>query len=398
MRLGVEDVKEAKPTTSPKSRPRWLVVFVIVVISVFGALAVRGIQGRLSARADLNSAAKDSARLPVAVVHPHIGDSGGELVLPGNVQAFLETPIYARTNGYLKRWHVDIGGRVREGELLAEIETPEVDQELRQAEAAEAQAEANLELARATAERWRMLLKVGAVSQQEVDQNVAAYEARKADVLGAKANVQRLRELQSFKGVVAPFAGIVTARNVDVGALIANGSALPLFHLAETNPLRVYVNVPQSYSRSIMPGLPTELLIREFPDRTFPGKVVRTAGAIDPSSRTLLTQIQVPNPTGEILPGAYGTVRFHLKVAEPPLIVPSNTVVFRSEGTEVAAVDEQGRVHLHRVTLGRDLGTSLEVLSGLRPAESLVLNPPDSIAEGDSVIVTQQGPSPPSPR
>jgi RND family efflux transporter MFP subunit len=359
-----------------------------VALLVFVGLALWGIQSRLGVRAALNTAAHESTRIPVATVHPTPADSANEIVLPGNVQAFLETPIYARTNGYLRKWYVDIGGRVKAGELLAEIDTPEIDQELRQAEAAELQAQANLDLAKTTAERWQLLLKSDGVSQQEVDQNVSAYHAREADLLAAKANVQRLKDLQSFQRVIAPFDGIVTARTVDVGALIANGNTVQLFRMAQTNVLRIYVSVPQSYSRAMEPGVPATLIIPEFPHASFPGKVVHTAGAIDPTSRTLLTEVQIPNPTGQILPGAYATVHFKVTLVEPPLSIPPNALLFRSQGPQVALVTPQGTIHLQNVTMGRDLGTSLEVLDGVKPTDNVVVNPPDSIAEGAQVTVT----------
>jgi len=380
-------------TTSPEpmhdrpARSRAIIIVTIVAI-IFAGIALWGIESRRGVRASLNIAARESARIPVATVRPHPADASGEIILPGNIQAYLETPIYARTNGYLKKWYVDIGGRVKEGQLLADIDTPEVDQELSQAEAAEAQAQANLELAKTTAERWQLLLKSDGVSQQEVDQNVSAYKARQADLLAAKANVQRLKDLQSFKEVTAPFSGIITARTVDVGALIQNGNSVQLFRIAQTNLLRIYVGVPQSYSRSMVPGLPADLQIPEFPHRTFPGKVVRTSGAIDPASRTLLTEVQVPNPTGELLPGAYATVHFHLKLVDAPLSVPSNSLIFRAQGTQVAVVTPQGIVHLKNVTVGRDLGTSVEILTGIDRDDVIVLNPPDSIGEGDQVSVT----------
>jgi RND family efflux transporter MFP subunit len=378
---------EHDPAPGHGPRSRGLILAIIFAL-IFAGIALWGIQSRRSVRASLNTAARNSVRLPVATVRPQPSTASGELVLPGNIQAYLETPIYARTNGYLKKWYVDIGGRVKEGQLLAEIDTPEVDQELRQAEAAQAQAQANLDLAKTTADRWQLLLKSDGVSQQEVDQNVSAYKARQADLLAAKANVQRLTDLQSFKAVVAPFPGIVTARNIDVGALIQNGNSVQLFRMAQTNLLRIYVGVPQSYSRSIEPGVPTELQIPEFPHRTFPGKVVRSSGAIDPASRTLLTEVQVPNPTGELLPGSYATVRFHLTLIDPPLSVPSNSLIFRAQGTQVAVVTPQGTVHLKNVTVGRDLGTSVEIITGIDPEDAVVLNPPDSVGEGDQVTVT----------
>ncbi|MGB9333391.1 MAG: efflux RND transporter periplasmic adaptor subunit [Candidatus Acidiferrales bacterium] len=374
---------------SGKSRGPWRYILPAIAVLVFAGVAIWGIQSRLGVRAALNSAAIESTRVPVAVIHPRPADSAGDIVLPGNVQAYLETPIYARTNGYLRRWYVDIGGRVKAGQLLAEIDTPEIDQELRQAEAAQLQAQANLDLAKSTADRWQNLLKSDGVSQQEVDQNVSAFHAREADLLAAKANVQRLKDLQSFQRVTAPFDGIVTVRSVDVGALIANGNSVQLFRMAQTNVLRIYVSVPQSYSRSIVPGVQATLTIPEFPHGVFPGKVVRSAGAIDPTSRTLLTEVQIPNPTGQILPGAYATVHFKVTLVEPPLSIPPNTLIFRSQGPQVAVVTPQGTIHLQSVSMGRDLGTSLEVLDGVKAADSVVLNPPDSIAEGAEVSVTQ---------
>ncbi len=384
-------------TRRGNSRSAWRYILPALALLVFAGVAYWGIQSRLGVRASLNTSAINSTRIPVAVTHPSAATTAGDIVLPGNVQAYLETPIYARTNGYLRRWYVDIGGRVKAGQLLAEIETPEVDQELRQAQAAEQQAQANLDLAKSTADRWQNLLKSDGVSQQEVDQNVSAFHAREADLLAAKANVQRFKDLQSFQRVTAPFNGIITARNVDVGALIANGNSVQLFRLAQTNVLRIYVQVPQSYSRSIQAGVSATLSIPEFPHANFPGKVVRSAGAIDPASRTLLTEVQIPNPTGQILPGAYATVHFKVTLAEPPLSIPPNALLFRSQGPQVAVVTPQGTVHLQNVTMGRDLGTSLEVLDGVKPADNLVINPPDSIAEGAEVTVTQAAAPGPAP-
>jgi RND family efflux transporter MFP subunit len=385
-------MNDYEPASEHKSGV-WRKLAPILVLLLFAGLALWGIESRREVRASLSSTARSSSKVPVAVVHAKPSDTADDLVLPGNIQAYLETPIYARTNGYLKKWYVDIGGRVRQGQLLADIDTPEVDQELDQAEAAELQAKANLDLAKITADRWVNLLKSDGVSQQEVDQNVSAYKARQADMAAAQANTKRLKYLQSFKEVVAPFSGIITARNVDVGALISNGNTQQLFRIAQTNVLRIYINVPQSYSRSVTAGLGTELQIPEFPHRMFPGKVARTAGAIDPTSRTLLTEVQVPNPTGELLPGAYATVHFHLKLVEPPLTIPPNTLLFRSQGTQVATVTGQNTVHLKSIVIGRDLGTSMEVLDGIGAGDNIILNPPDSIGEGDAVEVTQ-APSP----
>jgi RND family efflux transporter MFP subunit len=360
----------------------------VVVIALLAAFLFFGVFPRLRASHELASSALAAARLPVAVIQPKLGKPQNQISLPANVQAFVDTPIYARTNGYLKRWLVDIGAKVQEGQLLAEIDTPEVDQQLRQAEAAQAQVQANLDLARITANRYLGLLKSDGVSQQEVDQNVGALKASEANLNASAANVRQLRDLQSFKEVRAPFAGTITARFVDTGALISNGTTTTLFRLAKTDVLRVYASVPQAYSRSISAGVPAQLHVPEFPGRSFSGKVVRTSGAIDASSRTLLTEIQIPNPKGELLPGSYGTLQFNFASAQPALILPANTLLFRAQGTQVAVVDANQTVHLKDVAVGQDLGTSYEVLSGLDPSANVIVNPSDSIAEGTPVTVT----------
>lgn len=374
----------------------WRYTLPALALSLFAGVAYWGIHQRNQEHDQLIAAARGTTRATVAVVHPRPAESAESLSLPGNVQAYLDTPIYARTNGYLKRWLVDIGAKVRAGQLLAEIDTPEIDEELRQAEAAESQAVANLDLAKKTAERWQNLLKDDGVSQQEVDQNVAAYQARQADLRAAQANVQRLTDMQSFQKIVAPFSGIITARNVDIGALITAGSTQPLFRLAQNDILRVYVNVPQTYSRSIYPGMGADLSVPEYSGHLFAGKVVRTAGAIEPASRTLLTEVDVPNSRGEILPGVYGTVQFHLTMADPPLMLPANTLLFRSAGTQVAIAGPDGKAHLQKVTLGRDLGTTVEIAAGVNAQDAVIVNPSDSIAEGDSVVV-EQSPSSTAP-
>ena len=371
---------------NPKSgRRRWLLV-------ALGFLLLAGvvawvIHSRVRDRKELASAAREAGRMPVSVVHATRAAAKTDLVLPANVQAFIEAPIFARADGYLKRWLVDIGTKVKKGELLAVIETPEVDQQLKQTEAALAQAQANLDLARITAERWQNLLRYDGVSRQEVDQNVGAYKARRADYQAALADVERLKYLKSFEKVVAPFNGIITARNTDVGALISAGTASELFRLAQTDLLRVYVSVPEIYSRSIVIGVPAELKVAEYPNRAFPGRVVRSAGAILASSRTLLTEVRIPNAKGELLPGAFGEVTFHLVLPRAPLVIPTNALLFRSKGTQVALVSPNRTVQLRNVTLGRDMGTSAEVLSGLAPDDTIIINPSDSISEGSSVSI-----------
>ncbi|HEX4347508.1 MAG TPA: efflux RND transporter periplasmic adaptor subunit [Vicinamibacterales bacterium] len=358
----------------------------VVILALFVGLGYWRLDTRAHANTALATASTDAGDTPVSVIHPTRSDDSQNITLPGNAQAYVETPIYARTAGYLKQWYVDIGGKVQAGQLLALIDAPEVDQQLRQAQAAQLQAEANLDLAKTTAERWQNLLKSDGVSQQEVDQNVAAYKARQADLEAAVANVDRLKYLQSFERVVAPFSGVITARNVDTGALISNGNAQALFKLAQVNVLRVYVNAPETYGNSMQPGLSAELHVAEFVNRTFTGKVVRTARAIDASSRTLLTEVDVDNPTNEIMPGAYMEVAFKFPGAVRPLVVPSNALIFRSAGSEMAVVDHN-HARLRPVTIGRDFGATIEVTSGVTDNDEVIVNPPDSLIDGQAVTV-----------
>jgi RND family efflux transporter MFP subunit len=382
-----------KPGPPAGGAPKiWRYTVPAICLAFFAGLTYFRMETRAHVSAALASAATNASEIPVSVVHAQRSDAHQSVTFPGNVQAFVETSIYARTAGYLKQWYVDIGGRVDAGQLLALIDTPEVDQQLRQAEAAKAQAQANLELAKTTADRWQSLLQSNSVSQQEVDQNASAYKARQADFEAAAANMDRLKYLQSFQRVTAPFSGIVTARNVDTGTLIANGNSTQLFKMARIDVLRVYVNVPEPYGNDIAPGLPAEIRVAEFVNRTFAGKVVRTAGAIDPASRTLLTEVDVPNPKGEIMPGAYAQVVFYLKAGVQPLVVPSNTLIFRSAGAQVAIV-VNNHARLRSVTIGRDFGTNLEIVAGIGDSDEIVLNPPDSLSDGQPVEVQQTPPS-----
>ena len=313
--------------------------------------------------------------------------------MPGSTQAIQETAIYARTNGYVRKWNVDIGAKVEAGQLLAEIETPEVDQELNQARANVAQAIANSDLARATLTRWQQLVAQKVVSSQEFDEKKSAADARAADLKVAQANVKRLEELQGFEKIVAPFTGIVTARNIDNGNLVTSGSAgqtTPLFRLAQTDTLRIYVTVPQTQSRSIAPGQSATVSVREIPDKTFNAKVVRTSGALDPASRTLLTELQLPNGDGQLFPGMYAEVKFALPQDGRTLLIPGNAVMIRSDGPQVLVVDAKQTIRARAVKLGRDLGDKVEIVSGLNPAESLVANPTDALQDGAEVKVQAQ--------
>ena len=382
-------VGEAKPTQASPRRRWWIAVLAFVIVA--GAF-ISGILPRVTARSTLRKETDQLAVPTVNVIRPKQTAPSQEIVLPANVQPFINAPIYARTNGYLKRWYVDIGAKVKKGQMLAEIETPEVDQQLLQARANLATAQANLKLSQTTAVRYQDLLKSDSVSQQETDNAVGNFNANKAVVQADEANVKQLEALQSFEKVYAPFDGLVTARNTDIGALITAGSgttSTELFRIAQPGKLRVYVNVPQAYSQAAKPGLTAELALSEFPGRRFPGKLVRTADAIDPATRTLLTEIDVDNPTGNLLSGAYAEVHLKLPSAQSTYILPVNTLLFRSEGLRIAVVEDQQHAALKPITMGRDFGSEAEVIAGLDGNESIILDPPDSIVDGQVVRVAR---------
>ena len=319
----------------------------------------------------------------VNVITAQRASMANDLILPASLQPFQDAPIYARTTGYLAQYLVDIGDSVKAGQTLAIIDSPEVDRQLAQAQAALAQSRANAALAKATAARWANLAKSNAVSAQEVQEKAAAAEATAANVQAAEAEVARLTQLKSFETVTAPFDGVISARGADIGMLITtDASRLQLFRLAQPRPLRVYVNVPQAYMRAVHPGVAADVLVSEFSGRTFSGQIVRAAGALDAGSRTLQTEVQLPNDDGVLLPGMFVQVRFHFAPAEPPLLIPSNAAIIRGEGTLVATVDAQHAVHLQKVSLGRDFGTQIEVLSGLAAGALVIANPRDSLTEG----------------
>ena len=330
----------------------------------------------------------------VVVMRAIAPPSAVELVLPGTIEAWQETPIYARTDGYVRRWYAEIGDRVKAGALLVELDTPEVDQALLAARAALAQAQANLELARLNFERWQTLVARKMVPKSELDERAASFKARGADVAAARANQQRYEELAGFKRVTAPFAGTVVLRQVENGALIDSGShdTHEMYRLAETTRLRIRVGVPQTNLRAIVPGLAAEVRVAEFPGQRFNGQVVRTAGAIEPASRTLLTEIELPNADNTLLPGLYAQVAFHLSFAGSAVLVPTNTVRFDSQGAHLATVDDSGAIRLRAVTLGRNLGTQFEVVEGLAANTRVVLNPTDLLREGVQVEVREPPP------
>jgi len=385
------------PPELPPMPPRRAVtaagILLLVLLSAGGlTLSARVRHARALARAT------EQGTVPtVAVVNPASEKPEDFLILPGSLQAYEESPIYARTSGYLVRWYKDIGSRVAKGELLAKIDTPEVDQELNQARAARQQVVAAMELAKITADRWQYLLKNNAVSVQEADQQTSAYKQAQANLAAADANVRRLEQLEGFKDVYAPFAGVLTRRTVDPGALINAGAAAgrELFNIARVDPLRVFSSVPQAYAPYIRIGAQTTVTLQEFPGRKFIGSIARTAEAIDPATRTLLTEVEVPNQDGRLLPGSFGEVRFQIGADVDKLTIPVNALLFRAEGSRVAVVGADGKVALRPISIGRDYGTTLEVLSGLAPTDQIVVNPADSLEDGQKVNVAQPPPDHP---
>lgn len=386
---------ETSPAPSPVHDPR-IRRYLLIAAGVAVVLAAWGILSRLYARVLLERAAADTAIVTVATTHPSRGPGSDILVLPGTVQAFYEAPIYARTNGYLHAWYTDIGTSVKKGQLLAEIETPEVDQQLRQADADLATARANYQLARTTNERWQGLLATESVSKQDADERAGDAAAKQAAEQSAAANLARLRELESFKRVIAPFDGVVTQRNTDVGALINAGETTgnALFRVADTHRLRIYVSVPQSYAGQVSQGASAGLVFADRPGRRYEASVSSTARALDASSRTLQVELQIDNARGELFPGSYAEVHFDLRGTGTTLLrVPVNSVLFRAQGLLVATVDSSGHAHLRRITQGRDFGKEIEVLSGVEESDTLIVNPPDSISDGMQVRVASPGKS-----
>ena len=370
---------------APRSRNRQLWGLLVVAL----ALATWGEVHRVMARTTLRQQTAADATLIVMTVAPTRSASGEELVLPGTVQAFTEAPIYARTNGYLKSWLVDIGSTVKKGQLLAEIDTPEVDQQLAQAIADLGTASANEALSNTTNTRWKELLTTESVSKQDADEKAGDAAAKKAITESAAANVSRLRQLESFKRVVAPFDGIITARNTDIGALINAGESAgsELFRLADTHKLRIYVQVPEPYAAAAKPGLEAELKFSEQAGKGYAATAVRSANALDPVLRTLQVELELDNAQHELFPGAYAEVHFKLAGNASSVRLPANTVLFRAPGPQVATVDAQHRIQLKSIVQGRDFGGTIEVLSGLSADDAVVVNPPDSIIDGVTVRV-----------
>ena len=390
--------REGMPLNSPSNAPSRGRAGRKLLIAILGALVVVGYLLWQHSRAYKQLAVTTSqmAVPAVATVPPQAGPADFEIKLPGNLMAYSEASIYARTNGYLKTWYTDIGAKVTAGQLMAEIEAPDVDAQLRQAKADLSQSRANLDIAQLTFGRGKELLGTKVISQQEFDQNRTTLDARQATVHAGEANVQNLTVLQGFQKIIAPFTGVVTRRDTDVGALINAGSssasatAQELFHVARTDILRVYISVPEIYSPLVRIDTPAWLELAEYPGVKFQGKVADIAGAIDPASRTLLTEVQVPNGDGRLFPGAYSDVHLVLKLKNPPSVIPVNTLLFRSQGTQVGVVDKSNIVHLKHVTIGRDFGTTMEVTSGIEKSDRLIVNPSDSLADGTKVDVQNQ--------
>jgi RND family efflux transporter MFP subunit len=373
---------------------RGLKIVTIAVLVLLGVGAARTVLSRAANTKELDAGVAEHTAIYVKTATPQPAGAGRTVALPGTLQGAVQAPIAARAAGYVKSWNKDIGSRVEKGDVLAELEAPELDQQVSQAKAVRDQTASTVALAQTTVDRWDALRKKDVVAQQDLDERRAALVQAKANLAAADANLQRLQELEAFKHVTAPFAGIVTKRNIDVGDLI-DTSGKPLFLLSQTDPLRVYINVPQSYANLVKTGQTVVVTQAELQNQQFKGQVTRTSGSIDASSRTMQVEVSLPNKDGALLPGAYVQVALPL-TASATLSVPSNALLFRGEGTRVAVIDAQGKVKLHAVTLGRNSGTTVEVTSGLQATDRLVLNPPDSLVDGD-VVTTQAPPSAKAP-
>ena len=384
---------EGAPETSPVS-PHKILTGAAVVLLILAVLAAVGILRRMHAHTVLAERTHDLAAPTVSVAPARPGAPVDTFVLPGNVTAYTDAPIYARTDGYLVRWYYDIGSKVKKGALLATIDTPELDKQVAQAESDLATAQANANIARIQAERYSGLVKSDAVSQQDADTYVNQAAATAATVHSAQANVQRLKELQSFEKVYAPFDGVVTARAVDTGQLISQGSGAELFHMQAIETLRVYANVPQVYAQTLKRGMKIDLTFPEHPGKIFAGTLVRTADAIDPASRTLLAEIDVNNRSGELLPGSLAQVHFKTPIAVPTLIVPTSALIFRRDDMGLATVVDGDTAHLVHVRIGEDDGATVQIVSGLNPGDQIIQDPPDSLVDGERVNVVQPGSMP----
>ena len=372
-----------------------IILIVVIAVLIAGFVVVRGIHSRIDAAAVIRERTLEQAVPSVSVIHPKRGELKEEISLPGNIMAFVDAPVYARTSGYLKKWYTDIGTRVKTGTLLAEIDSPEVDQQLYQAKAQLATAQANMKLAEITMNRDLGMMK-DAIPRQDVDNAIGAYEADKATVESQAANVKHLEQLVAFEKVFAPFDGLITARNTDTGQLVNAGNggvAQELFRISATDKLRIFVSVPQMYSQAAVPGVYADLTLIEAPGRHYTGKVARNTGSIDPTTRTLLTEVDIDNASGQLMPGAYAEVHLKLPAATAALVVPVTALIFRAAGLQVAVVRDGNRAEMVHVTQGRDFGTEVEITSGITAQDSVIINTSDSLTSGATVRVETAGSS-----
>lgn len=391
------NMQQSENRNPGKLSPKRALVILAVVLCIAIVLAVWGILPRLRARTTLQDQTNALAAPSVLVIKPIPGQPHQEVVLPGSMNAYTDSPIYARTNGYLQKWYFDIGAHVKQGQLLAVISAPELDQELQQAQGELATADANAKVAQQNATRYQDLLSTDSVSKQETENFTSQASATSATVKALQANVQRLKELISYTRIYAPFDGVITARNVDVGQLVDSGATREMFHLAALQTLRVYVNVPQIYSLGMKPGLMADLTLAEYPGRKFPARLVRTSDSIDPASRTLLVEFNVDNRKGELIPGAYAQVHFKVKPDGPAFMIPVSALIFRSEGLRVATVVNNNTAHLVAISMGEDDGKYVQITGGLDQNSRVIENPPDSIIEGEAVnVVQKQNTNPPA--
>ena len=389
-------MSEHSPYISKSGPPSKVGRYALIALVIAIILAAWGIFSRVHARTELGKETAESSVPTVVTVKPNHGPAGEDLVLPGSVQAYFDAPIYARTSGYLKNWYTDIGTPVKKGQLLADIDAPEVDQQLNQAEADLNTAKANYDLSQTTDVRWKGLLATDSVSKQDADEKAGDAAAKKAALDSSAANLRRLHDLESFKRVLAPFDGVVTVRNTDIGALINAGqsSGTELFHVADISKLRIYVQVPQPYAAAAVPGVTADLTFAEHPGKKYPAQITRTANALEPNARTLQVELQVDNAKGELFPGSYAEVHFKLPVNANSLRLPANTVLFRTAGLQVATIGQDDQVKLKNITQGRDFGSTIEVLDGITADDNIILNPPDSLADGVKVRVMVPPPEP----
>ncbi len=392
--MKVEDVMNKELAGSEKApdpqRSGKRLLWFLLVPAVLVTSAFVGTKARQKTSQQLNATTKALEIQTVNVIHPQRGKASSDLTLPGMIQAFSQSPIYARVDGYVRTWYVDIGTHVTKGKLLAEIDAPEVDQQLNQARAMLKQAETTLALAKLTTPRYQELIKTNSVSQLEVDQNNQNLAAQTANVQAASATVSRLEQMQGFEKIIAPFDGVITLRKTDFGDLVNAGNGgvgRELFRISQNNIVRVFVTVPEEFSKQVRPGTKASMDLAELPNRHFVAAVTRTTDAIDVTSRTLTVELDVPNPSGELLPGAYANVHFQLSLGAAPLVLPSSTILFQADGPQVGVVNSQNQVELRKVTLGHDFGDTIQVLSGVRPMDAAIANPPDSLTNGIRVAV-----------